>query len=157
VPLNKGEYAFVDDLKTYHAREKSFFSDKELFLLRNQSKGNGLSFFNAGNFYPDFILWLIVGEKQFVNFIDPKGLLHIQGFNDPKIRFHKTIKDIEKRLGKPSICLNAFTVSNTHFDKISWWNTGAEIEKEFKNNHVLFQNDDKNGYIASFFNAVLEC
>jgi hypothetical protein len=154
VPLNKGEYAFVDDLKAYHAKEAAFFSDKELFLLRNQSK-NGLGFFDAGNFYPDFILWLIDGKKQFVNFIDPKGLLHIQGFNDPKIRFHKTIKDIEIRLGDPMISLNAFTVSNTHFEKISWWRTGTEIEKDFKNNHVLFQNDDKDGYIASLFEAVL--
>ncbi len=154
VPLNKGEYDFVNDLKTYYAKETAFFSGKELFLLRNQSK-NGLGFFDAGNFYPDFILWLIVGEKQFVNFIDPKGLRFIQGFNDPKIRFHETIKNIEKGLGNPLIRLNAFTISNTHLDKIRWWNTGNGTEQDFKNHHVLFQNDDKDGYIESLFNAAL--
>jgi hypothetical protein len=53
----------------------------------------GIGFFEANNFFPDFILWLVVGKKQYVSFIDPKGLRQIQGFSDPKIELHKTIKN----------------------------------------------------------------
>jgi hypothetical protein len=81
-----------------------FFADKELYLLRNLSKGRGVGFFEAGNFHHDFILWLwlIVGHRQYIAFVDPKGIRNL-GFNDPKIRFFQTIKDIERRLGDPSI------------------------------------------------------
>src|SRR5690606_32243511 len=57
-PLNKGERLFVEDLKAFHDGHPEFFEDKELYLLRNLSKGKGIGFFEAGNFHPDFILWL---------------------------------------------------------------------------------------------------
>ncbi len=54
VPLNEGERDFVCDLRTFYQTNKDFFADgKELFLLRNQSKGRGIGFFEANNFYPD--------------------------------------------------------------------------------------------------------
>ncbi len=37
---------------------------KELYLLRNLSKGRGVGFFEAGNFHPDFILWLLGGDRS---------------------------------------------------------------------------------------------
>ena len=52
------------------------------------SRGKGIGFFEAGNFYPDFILWLLIGEHQYVTFIDPKGIVHLEGGDDPKIRFY---------------------------------------------------------------------
>ncbi len=154
VPLNKGEHDFVEDLKNYYLKEKVFFADKELFLLRNQSKGKGVGFFEAGNFFSDFILWLIVDGQQYINFIDPKGLLRIQGFDDAKIRFHKTIKAIEKRLDNENISLNSFIVSNTHYNQISWWSMGAEPERDFANHHVLFQKDDKCYYVETLFKSM---
>ena len=62
------------------------------------SRGKGIGFFEAWNFYPDFILWLLVNEKQYINFIDPKGLRNRKGIDDPKIAFYKTIKSIENDL-----------------------------------------------------------
>ena len=59
VPLNKGERRFVEDLKTFHDKESDYFAGKELYLLRNLSKGRGVGFFEAGNFHPDFIVWLL--------------------------------------------------------------------------------------------------
>ena len=73
VSLNDGERDFVLDLKKFLDGNKDFGKDHELFLLRNVSK-RGIGFFEAGNFYPDFILWLLVDKKQYVTFVDPKGL-----------------------------------------------------------------------------------
>lgn len=151
VPLNEGERDFVEDLKEYYASNTSAFDGKELYLLRNQSKGKGVGFFEAGNFYPDFILWLIAEGKQYVCFIDPKGLARIHGFDDPKIRFHKTIKDIQNRLGDPEIILESFIVSNTYQREIDWWSDGSGVEQRFDNNHVLFQKEDKHGYVGKIF------
>jgi hypothetical protein len=36
---------------------------------RNMSRGKGVGFFEAGNSHPDFILWMLVGGKQYVTFI----------------------------------------------------------------------------------------
>ena len=90
------------------------FEGKELYLLRNMSRGKGIGFFEAGNFYPDFILWLLVGDRQYVTFIDPKGIRNLEGTNDPKIEFHNTIKGIEDRLDDPQVVLSSFIASNTH-------------------------------------------
>ena len=39
VPLNKGECRFVEDLKAFHDGHADFFETRELYLLRNLSKG----------------------------------------------------------------------------------------------------------------------
>ena len=104
VPLNKGERQLVDDLKGFHDSNGGFFADKELYLLRNLSKGRGVGFFEAGNFHPDFILWLLIGPQQCVIFVDPKGIRNI-GPTDPKIQFHAEIKTIEQRLGDTNVRL----------------------------------------------------
>jgi hypothetical protein len=82
-PLNKGERMFVEDLKAFHDGHAEFFDGKELYLLRNLSKGRGVGFFEAGNFHPDFILWLLAGGQQRVIFVDPKGIRNT-GSTDPK-------------------------------------------------------------------------
>jgi hypothetical protein len=156
VPLNDGERDFIIDLKQYYESNESFFDKKELYVLRNQSKGKGIGFFEAGNFYPDFIIWIIYGSKQFVAFIDPKGLSRIHGFDDPKIRFHKTVKDIEARLGDSDIRLESFIVSNTYQREINWWNTGSSSEQSFENHHVLFQKEDKGKYIEKILSRLIK-
>jgi hypothetical protein len=86
VPLNKGERRFVEDLKAFHHRETDYFAGKELYLLRNLSKGRGVGFFEAGNFHPDFIVWLFTPGLQHILFVDPKGIRNI-GATDPKVQF----------------------------------------------------------------------
>jgi hypothetical protein len=149
VPLNDGEKDFVLDLQKYCAESKDFFKGKELYLLRNMTRGRGIGFFEAGNFYPDFILWLLADGRQYINFVDPKGLRNIKGEDDPKIAFYKTIKTVEVGLREqaPSVTLNSFIVSNTHFREVSWW--GGEMTKaDFEKRHVLFQQEDKDTYIG---------
>jgi hypothetical protein len=89
VALNESEYQFVTDLKTWCDDHKSALEKDgmELFLLRNMSRGKGVGFFEAGNFHPDFILWMLAGGKQYVTFIEPHGLLH-EGPASEKVLFH---------------------------------------------------------------------
>ena len=150
VPLNKGERMFVEDLKAFHDGHADFFETHELYLLRNLSKGRGVGFFEAGNFHPDFILWLLEGGQQQVIFVDPKGIRNL-GPSDPKIQFYETIKEIEQRLGDPAVRLQSFIVSNTPSSTMCrLWN----MEKsEMQKRHVLFQEEDKDSYVETMLNA----
>lgn len=151
VPLNKGERNLVEDVKSFHDSTPTFFADKELYLLRNLSKGRGVGFFEAGNFHPDFILWLIVGGKQFIAFIDPKGIRNL-GYNDPKIQFFQTIKDIERRLAEPSVTLSSFIISNTpsHVMRLLW-----AVEKTAMDaRNILFQEEDKATYVRDMMRRI---
>ena len=144
-PLNRGEKAFVEDLRAFHDGNGHYFQSRELYLLRNLSKGRGVGFFEAGNFHPDFILWLIDGQRQRVIFVDPKGIRNL-GATDPKIQFHQTIKEIEQRLGDASVELTSYIVSNTPSATMQFlWNMPKAAMKE---RHVLFQEEDKESYIA---------
>lgn len=153
VPMNDGENDFVESLEKYYTESFKYFENKEVYLLRNQSK-EGEGFFLAGNFYPDFILWVKSNQKQYVNFIDPKGLRQLSGFDDPKINFHKTLKLIESKLERDEIILNSFIISNTPRNEIKWWCNGGDSKAQFSNNHVLFQEDSE--YIKNMFELTFE-
>jgi len=153
VSLNEGEKDFVLHLREFYENRKEFFADRQLFLLRNMSRGRGIGFFEAGNFHPDFIIWLITGGKQYVTFADPKGIRNLEGPNDPKIRFHLTIKEIEERLGDPKVVLNSFIISNTPHQQVGWWDGGIS-KSELEKAHVLFQKDDRNTYIEKMMSMI---
>lgn len=153
VPLNKGERDLVEDIKAYYTSHADDFKEKQLFLLRNKSRA-GIGFFEANNFYPDFILWLVDGGHQYIAFIDPKGIRNLAGMDDPKIRLATVIHEvIEPRLNDPDITLNSFIVSNTPLDKVAWWYTGGTMRdnikamQEFNDNHVFFQSEQKSNYV----------
>ena len=152
VALNEGERDFVTDLKVFYEQEHGFFEGKELYLLRNLSRGRGIGFFEAGNFYPDFILWLLIAGKQYVSFVDPKGIRNLDGADDPKISFFQTIKTLEQRLADPNVVLNSFIIANTRYEQVDHWltpGTGQRMSKaDFEARHVLFQNEDKATYIG---------
>lgn len=137
-PLNKGELRFVEDLKAFCESEPDHFKDRELYLLRNLSRGRGVGFFEAGNFHPDFIIWQVTGTQQHVTFVDPKGIRQV-GLNDPKINFFKTVKEIQDRLGDHSVTLESFIVSNTPVDEMEmlWGIT----KKEMMEKNIVFQED----------------
>jgi hypothetical protein len=152
VPLNKGESQFVEDLKRFHESDGGFFLDKDLYLLRNMSKGRGVGFFEAGNFHPDFILWLLVGDCQHVLFLDPKGIRNI-GKDDPKIQFYQTIKEIEARLADPQVILHSFIISNTASATMKrlWGINKAEMEAR----HIVFQQEDTDTYVQTLIETSL--
>jgi hypothetical protein len=159
VSLNEGERDFVLDLQKYYEADRSFFADKELYLLRNLSRGRGIVFFEAGNFYPDFILWLLIGGNQYVCFADPKGLRNLDGPDDPKISFYQEIKKLEHRLADPQVILNSFIIANTQFEQVDHWltpGTGQPMTKSaFESRNVYFQNEDKGTYIGKILRKAL--
>jgi len=152
-PLNDGEFELVKDLQRYYQDHPAFFKDKELHLLRNRSRGKGIGFFEAGNFYPDFILWILYQDKQYISFIDPKGLKH-HSLQDKKMQFHRKIKEMEAERGDSSIILNSFIVSGTAYDALSSWGQKLSIE-ELKEHHIFFQLDENDTYIKDILNRII--
>lgn len=154
VHLNDGERQFVIDLRKFYEASADVFKDKELYLLRNQSRGTGLGFFDEGGFYPDFILWIMHEGKQYISFIDPKGIRNSEGMDDTKLSFFSSIKDIEKELAgnDNTIRLNSFIVSTTEHQS-SWWGRKHKIT-EFNDRHVFFQQDQKD-YVERIINQSL--
>ena len=159
VPLNKGEQLFVTDMQK--AIENGVMDGYDSYLLRNESKGDGIGFFVDGGFYPDFILWLVKDGKQKIIFIDPKGLRNLR-INDPKIEFHKTIKEMESDLhaknpAYKNIELYAFLVSNTPSSILeSFWSIDDfKISKEeMAARNILFQGEDSTTYIRSMITKI---
>ncbi|HWY70323.1 MAG TPA: DEAD/DEAH box helicase family protein [Terriglobales bacterium] len=153
VALNEGERDFVLDLKRFHTENGGYFTGRELYLLRNQSRGRGIGFFEAGNFYPDFILWLLIPGRQCVSFVDPHGLRNAEGPSDPKIRFYQTIKALEQRLGDPNVVLNSFVISVTPYKQVRWWDSGM-TEDEFEVHHIFFRDRENLRHINEIFKRI---
>lgn len=139
VALNSDEMVFVDHLKEYVETHGDVLEGKSLYLLRNKSKV-GMGFFEAGNFYPDYILWIDTDDKQYISFIDPKGLMHVHP-DDPKVEFYRTIKELEVRLAPTAegktVILNSFIMSGTPSSQLrQWWNMDRS-QCEEKNVYTL--------------------
>jgi hypothetical protein len=152
---NEGERDFVLDLQAFCETHRDFLQGKELYLLRNMSRGRGMGFFEAGNFYPDFILWLLAGGRQRVGFVDPKGLRNLEGAEDPKIRFHQSVKELESHLGDSDVTLHSFIVSRTRPADVGWWGSGMSKE-DLEARNVLFQTEDKSTYVERLLRRMLE-
>jgi hypothetical protein len=147
--LNEGERDFVKDLKQYYKSNKEYFTDKKVYLLRNQSK-TGIGFLTeTKNFYPDFILWQVIGDKQYISFIDPKGVHNIRNIlSHPKVLLHKTIKsELQNLLDDKRTFLNSFIISNSSFRDIQYRGTSDETIDLFHDANVYFQDEDKRNYI----------
>lgn len=150
VALNEGENKFVRDLKAYYEAHKGDFKKRELYLLRNLGRGHGIGFFQAHNFYPDFIMWIVEGKKQQITFIDPHGMRMAQGgFNDPKVRFCQEVKALEHQIGDTDVALDSFIISVTPFGQIRLWDKSL-TQKAFEVQHVLFQ-DENGAYVSKLF------
>ena len=57
---------------------------------------------------------------------------------------------MEKRLGDKDVILNSFILSWTRHPQLSWGLSREEMEKM----HVLFMNEDRDGYIDKLFDAL---
>lgn len=161
VALNQSERNFVNALMDYTNKNPQILCNHELYLLRNKSK-TGIGFFDGTGFYPDFILWIVIGRKQYVTFIDPHGLVHAKNFEDEKINLHNTLHDkIQKEIKDDNIVLNSFILSPTPYGKVQHWikpikrdATIAEGKKIFHNNHVFFMQEDLN-YIEEIIGNII--
>lgn len=155
VSINDDEKDFVDKLKKYVDNSAVVLEGKSLYLLRNKSK-TGMGFFEAGNFYPDFVLWIDAPETQYVSFIDPKGLRHTP-WDDPKIRFCSTIKDLEAKLQPSSadkrIVLNSIIMSGTRSEDLQQWWGKSRPERHDRNVFCL----DESDCVERMMRKILSC
>lgn len=122
VALNDAEARFVKYLEEIvrHRHNLDYLAGKDLYLMRNLSRGKGVSFFDDYGFYPDFILWAADSKRQDVLFIDPKGLVRYDGNVQSKIDLHARIKDTEKKIQKkhPKIFLSSYVWSHTRREDV---------------------------------------
>lgn len=160
-PLGLGaesEVSFVKDLEAFYqsSQGKAAIGDRSLYLLRNAANAqHGLGFALAGNFYPDFLLWLVDDQtgKQWLSFVDPKGLRHMD-LSHPKLGLYKEVKTLEAKLGDPLLTLNAFILSPTKFADLL--NVGGPAQKALlEEKHVLFMEDGRDIYLQKLFARVV--
>jgi len=146
--LRESEARFVRDLREYWNAEKDkSLAGKEVFLLRNLSRGYGIGFFEERGFYPDFILWVVDrnSRAQRIVFIEPHGMLHANAYiHDEKARLWERLPGLAKKIGKRSrrndISLDAFIVSATPYDELyRRYDDGTWDRAKFAKKHILFQ------------------
>lgn len=155
VPLDLSETDFVRDVESWCRKHKSHLGEKKVVLLRNQSKKGYGYFVDNGNFYPDFILWIVDGGKQYISFFDPKGLKNANGMTDRKIQMFRHLKNVIQPKLSPDIILNSFIISNTRWMQINW--KGDASVEDFEANNVYFQYDTATGnYMDKVISKILK-
>ncbi|ECJ8273649.1 type III restriction endonuclease subunit R [Salmonella enterica subsp. enterica] len=150
------EITFIKDLQEFIETPKGqkTIGNKSLYLLRNaDSKAKGLGFATAGNFYPDFLLWLVDDEsgKQWLSLIDPKGIRNLN-LDDAKFGLYKEIKELENKLSDDKLSLSAFIISETRFvDLINV----SEPKDKIEERNVLFIEDTGSIYLEKLFKKMV--
>jgi len=154
VALNDSEYQFMKDFELQVQQMDGNKEFDEIFLLRNQSK-KGIGFFADGNnFYPDFVLWIKKEGKQYLTFIDPKGIRNSKGINDAKIQFFKYLEEkVQPQVANENLILNSFIISNTKWLEVNW--KDSLTVKDFNKNHVYFQEDQNTEYVKLMLKAII--
>lgn len=106
--------------------------------------------------YPDYIFWMVQGERQQIVFLDQHGLAHDTDKDREKQNLCKTIREqyelvIQARLKEKGIfteiLLDAYIISVTDHQTMSESYRGLPIKS-----HVVHQ--DKPGYIREIFNGL---
>ena len=131
VPLDTNERRVVDGLASLADRCDSCLQGRELFLIRNLTRGRGASFFDDFGYYPDFIVWLNEGDLQHILFLDPKGLSRFGGKECRKVRLHHEIAEVEDRVrtGDPNLHLRVYVLSVTPAARIDDGGRSASDEE----------------------------
>jgi hypothetical protein len=147
VPLNESENDFIQDLRLYVQSQKALLTDKEIYIIRNVSK-KGIGFFEESGFYPDFIMWLVTPDRQYITFVEPHGARDMS-IEDEKVRLHIKIKDIGQSMGKSDVTLNSVILTPTKHQEMK----NRHIPKAvWKANNVLFMEDED--YIEQMFEKI---
>lgn len=143
-PLNDSEQKFVRNLREWLKSRPDKIAGKDIFLLRNQTRGRGIGFFEDVGFYPDFILWVKQGDQQRLCFIDPHGMQIGSGPQQDKVQLFQTIKELQSQLNDPNVILDSYIISATDFGNLSRhpaWPT-QKTRQDFADLHVLFEDSD---------------
>ena len=152
--LEESERHFVEDLRHYLCQQhEEFLPEKEVFLLRNQSRGKGVGFYQNEGFYPDFILWILDNRKQRIVFIEPHGMMHeaINNYND-KISLYKRLHDLseKQRFRDERVHMDSYIISTTDFPTLKRKYPDRN-EQDFKDLHILCRNPLNPAYLSPIF------
>ena len=152
--LENSEKDFVNDLQKYvHRQHEELLAEKQIFLLRNQSRGKGIGFYENEGFYPDFILWVLEGAKQRIVFIEPHGMIHdaINEHND-KITLFKRLRDLShKRFRGEHVQLDAFMISRTTLTNLQRRYPDENRQTFAEEWHILFRDPVNLDYLSPIF------
>ena len=162
--LPESEQQFVAHLKDYCINEPNGLPHgAELFLLKNQSRGRGVGFFESAGFYPDFILWIRTGDKQRIVFIEPHGMLRAQPYSqDNKAKLHERLPEladeISNRSGTTDVELDSFIISETRYEELHKnYDDGKWDREKFAAKHILFlECNDEYDYLAKILQSPVE-
>ena len=154
--LNEAERRFVEDLRRYCRSERNgSLAGKEIYLLRNLSRGKGVGFFGKRGFYPDFILWVKDGAAQRIIFIEPHGMLHAEAYmHDDKARLHEVLPGLAASMASRTmlkdVTLDSFIVSATPYEELrARYGDGTWNKELFGARHILFrERTDTYDYVA---------
>ena len=143
--LEDSERDFVEDLNRYLRQHyQRHFRQKEVYLLRNQSRGKGVGFYENEGFYPDFILWILDGVKQRVVFIEPHGMIHEDiNENNDKLTLFKRLRDLShERFRFEHVQMDAFVISRTSPSDLIGRYPDEDKDTFAEKWHILFRSDD---------------
>ncbi len=151
--LEESEKLFVEDLRRYvRGQHEGLLAKKEVFLLRNQSRGRGIGFYENKGFYPDFILWITEGAKRRVVFIEPHGMVYdaINEHND-KITLFKWLREISyERFRGEHVQMDSFIISKTDFQVLRL-REGMDRQEFAEEWHILFRDPADPTYLSPIF------
>ena len=151
--LEKSEQDFVADLRSYLSdQHTTLLTSKQVFLLRNQSRGKGVGFYENEGFYPDFILWIRESAKQRVVFIEPHGMTY-EPINEHnlKVTLFKRLRDLSlERFKNKRVEMDSFIISKTAFSVLSH-REGMGRQEFAEKWHILFRNPTKPAYLSPIF------
>ena len=92
--------------------------------------------------------------KQYLTFIDPKGIRNSKGITDAKIQFFKYLSEkVQPQVISENLILNSFIISNTKLLEINWH--GDLTIPDFNQHHVLFQEEQNKEYIGEIVSRIL--
>jgi hypothetical protein len=156
--LNEGETRFIQDL-SQHLSTNTVVGG--VYVLRNQTRGKGIGFFEHHSFYPDFILWIKKHPKQWIIFIDPKGLVHLDIRDNQKLDLYNYLRnEVQSKISDPNVKLDAFIVSVTSQKEAQEAHRQRIPIKEYEDKHLLFQDlkpgEPNFGYVERLFQIALK-
>ena len=153
--LEKSEQEFVSDLRNYlFGPHTTVLAANQVFLLRNQSRGKGIGFYENEGFYPDFILWILEGSRQRIVFVEPHGMVHdaINEHNEKVTLFKRlqTLSNENESFRHQRVQMDSFIISKTDYSVLSQ-RDGMDKETFAQEWHILFRNPADPAYLSPIF------
>ena len=154
--LVQSEQDFISDMRRYlNSVNTAIPSKNDIFLLRNQSRGKGIGFYENVGIYPDFILWIKKGARQRIVFIEPHGMIHdpINEHND-RVMLFKTVQDISTNNDEfhiKQVQMDSYIITKTDFTVLSNREGILDTDTFAEEWHILFRTETDPTYLSPIF------